>query len=154
MGSWSSGKVEESSNSKNNAKLLALKQDFLARLNGALSVYKTRQQLQELGQVSGQLPSFLQQCSNLIHKLNPPAELESMMCSWASRTLNVQHDPGWHHQGFHGLLPCSSATPPLQLLSAPVVCHQPRHSEMGDSSWGLPGALCQQGGSAACSSSE
>lgn len=151
MISWSSGKLEEPFNRNNNANLSALKQDFLDRLDGAQPVYKTLQQLQELGQASGQLPSLLQQCSNLIYKLILLAELEWMIYFWGSRTLNVQPDAGWHHQGFHVLLPCSCATPPLQSLSAPVVCHQARCSEMGDASRGLPGALCQQGGSAACS---
>lgn len=46
------------------------------------------------------------------------------MCFWVSRTLNAQHDAGWHHRGFLVFLPCSCAAPPLQLLSARVVCHQ------------------------------
>lgn len=124
MVSWSNGKLEKPSNRSNNAKTLALKQDFLASLDWAQPVYKTLQQLQELGQVSGQLLSFLQQRLDLIYKLNLPAELEGVMCFWVSRSLNIQHDAGWHHQRFHLLLPCSCAAPPLQLLSDPVVCHQ------------------------------
>lgn len=123
MVSWSSGKLEEASNRSNNAKPSALKQDFLARLDGAQPVYRTLQQPQDLGQASGQLPSFLQQCSGP-HLWPEPTGRAGMMCFWVSRTLNAQHDAGWHHRGFLVLLPCSCAAPPLQLPSARVVCHQ------------------------------
>lgn len=57
MVSWSSGKLEEPSNRSNNAKPSALKQDFFARLDGAQSVYKTLQQLQELWCLGSSPPS-------------------------------------------------------------------------------------------------
>lgn len=74
-----------------------------------------------------------------------------MMCFWISRILNTQHDTDWHRQRSHLLLPCYCATPQFQLLSAPVACHQARSNERGEAHWRLPGAVCQQGGSAACS---
>lgn len=72
-----------------------------------------------------------------------------MMCFWISRTLNAQHDTDRHHQGFNVLLPHYCGTPQFQLLSAPVACRQARSNKSGEAHWRLPGALCQQGGSAA-----
>lgn len=137
MVSWSSGKLEEASNRSNNAKPSALKQDFLAKLDGAQPVYRTLQQLQDLGQASGQLPSFLQQCSGP-HLWPEPTGRAGMMCFWVSRTLNAQHDAGWHHRGFlcvAALLLCSSTTP----ITVSSGCLS-SGSEVGDAPWGLPGA--------------